>query len=213
MSSTGLSPSLPTRRQVAWAASIALVGSISFALLIFVLHFLRPDLDPLIYPTSRYAVGPYGFLMTAAFFSMSVASFALVVGLSHDVPAAVRSPVGLTLFGLWGIGVLVAMIFPMDAEGAAETLAGTIHDVSGPLAFLCMSSGVFLISQRFQQDDKWRPFYRTALFLSLLIWAGFIATFLSFVIQSGYLGVFQRFTLALLVTWMILTASRLLNRS
>jgi hypothetical protein len=50
-----------------------------------VLHFLRPDLNPISTPTSEYAVGPYGFLMTSAFFGMSLGSFALVIGLYRGV--------------------------------------------------------------------------------------------------------------------------------
>ena len=81
MSTTNLSPSVPTRTQLARTAMVALVGIAYFALIIVALHFLRPDLNPLSTPTSEYAVGPYGFLMTSAFFSMSLASFALVIGL------------------------------------------------------------------------------------------------------------------------------------
>ena len=81
MASTDLSPSLHTRQQVARAATIALVGAAYFVVIIVVLHFLRPDLNPIRRPTSEYALGQYGFLMTSAFFSMSLASFALVIGL------------------------------------------------------------------------------------------------------------------------------------
>ncbi len=212
MSSTNLSLNLQMRKQVAWAASIALVGSTYFALIIVVLHFLRPDLNPLSQPTSRYAVGPYGFLMTTAFFSMSVASFALVIGLSQGVAKSARSRAGLGLLGLWAVGVLIAMIFPMDVEGTPPTLAGMIHQISGPLTFLCVSLGVNLVSWRFKQDDQWRPFYRIALILALVLLAGFVWTFLSFVSQSEFFGLAQRITLGALVTWMLLTAARLLTR-
>jgi hypothetical protein len=119
---------------------------------------------------------------------------------------------GLALFGLWGVGVLVAMIFPMDIEGAPTTPAGIIHDVTGPVAFLSMSIGAFLISRRFQHDDLWRPLYRTALLLSLLLIAGYVATLVSFLMQSPILGLVQRFTLATLVIWMGLVASHMLTR-
>jgi hypothetical protein len=211
MSSTELSLNLQTRKQVAWAASIALMGSTYFALIIVALHFLRPDLNPIRLPTSQYAVRPYGFLMTTAFFSMSMASLALVVGLYHGVAQPARARLGLTLLGLWGVGVLIAMIFPMDAEGAPQTLAGTIHQINGPLAFLGVTLGVNLVTWRFKQDDTWHPYFRLALILSLVLLAGYIATFLSFVTDSGFIGLAQRITLAALVTWMLLTAARLLR--
>ena len=86
MSPTNLSPGLHTRTQLARIATVAPVGIVYFAVIIVALHFLRSDLDPMRRPTSEYAVGSYGFLMTSAFFSMSLGSFALVIGLYREVP-------------------------------------------------------------------------------------------------------------------------------
>jgi hypothetical protein len=41
--------------------------------------------------------------------------------------------VGLGFLVIWSIGLLVAAAFPIDLEGAPETLAGTIHSINGPL--------------------------------------------------------------------------------
>jgi hypothetical protein len=43
VASTDLSPSLRTRKQMARVATIALAGVAYFAVIIVVLHFLRPD--------------------------------------------------------------------------------------------------------------------------------------------------------------------------
>lgn len=209
MASTTLSSSLQTRKQVAGIATVSIAAVAYFAMIIVALHFLRPDLNPLSHPTSAYAVGPYGFLMTSAFFSMSMASLALVIGLYQGVPQLARSRIGLGLLGVWSVGVLIAMIFPIDLEGAPQTISGTIHQTSGPLTFLSLTAGMFLVSWRFKQDEKWRPFYRTALILSLVMLAAYIGTFLSFITGSGLLGLAQRIALATAVTWMILTAARL----
>ena len=188
---------------------VALVGIAYFALIIVALHFLRPDLNPLSTPTSEYAVGPYGFLMTSAFFSMSLASFALVIGLYQGVSQGARSRFGLALLGIWAVGVLIAMIFPIDPEGAPPTTSGTIHGINGPLAFLSLTAGTILVSRRFKQDEKWRPLHRTALILSLVMLAVFIATFVNIATGSGFAGLCQRIFLAAFVTWFFLTATRL----
>jgi hypothetical protein len=47
-------------------ALLAIVGVAVFLLLIAALHFLRPDVNPVVEPMSNYAVGPFGFLFTAA---------------------------------------------------------------------------------------------------------------------------------------------------
>jgi hypothetical protein len=212
MSSTDLSLNLQTSKQRAWAAPLALMGITLFVMIVFALHFLRPDLNPISRPVSRYAVGPYSFLMATAFFSLGVGSLALVVGLYQGIAPAARSSIGLTFLGLWGIGALISMIFRMDVEGALPTLAGTIHDISGPLMFLSLTLGVILVSWRFRLDDRWRPYFRIAMMLWVLILVGFVATFLSFITGSGLLGVIQRFTLTMMVSWMLLAASRLLIR-
>src|SRR5512146_3558512 len=105
MSSTSFSPRLPISKQVALTAAVAIAGVSYFAAAIVVLHFLRPDLNPISRPTSEYAVGPDGWLMTLAFFSLSVASFALVWGLTHAVSPPARSRIGLGLLGLGGRGL------------------------------------------------------------------------------------------------------------
>jgi hypothetical protein len=209
MSSTNLSPSLRTRTQLARVAKLAIVGIAYFALIIVALHFLRPDLNPLSRPTSEYAVGPYGFLMTSAFFSMSLASFALVIGLYQGVSQRARSRIGLALLGIWAVGVLIAMIFPIDPEGAPQTISGTIHRINGPVTFLSLTAGTILVSRRFKQDEKWRPFHRSALILSLVMLAVFIATFVNIATGSAFAGLCQRIFLAAFVTWFFLTATRL----
>jgi uncharacterized membrane protein YozB (DUF420 family) len=196
---------------------VAIVGVAYFAVIIVALHFLRPDLNPLSQPTSEYAVGPYGFLMTSAFFSMSLGSFALVTGLYQGVSQSARSRIGLGLLGIWAVGVLIALIFPIDPEGAPQTdpegapqtISGTIHGINGPLAFLSLTAGAILVSRRFRQDEKWRPFHRAALILSLVMLAVFIATFVNIATESGFAGLCQRIFLAAFVTWFFLTAVRL----
>jgi hypothetical protein len=154
MASTTLSPSLGATKQVARIATVGFVGITYFVVIIVALHFLRPDLNPIQRPTSEYAVGPYGGLMSSAFFSMSVACWALIIGLSQGVSQPARSRIGLGLMGLWGVGVLIAMIFPIDPDGAPQTLSGTIHRINGPLAFLSLTVGVILVSRRFKHDDS-----------------------------------------------------------
>src|SRR5215211_356099 len=213
MASTNLSPSLRTRTQLARIATVAIVGVAYFVVIIVVLHFLRPDLNPIRRPTSEYAVGQYGFLMSSAFFSISLASFALVIGLHQGISQRARSQVGLGLLGVWGVGVLIAMSFPIDPEGAPQTISGTIHRINGPLAFLSLTAGTILVSRRFKQDGLWRPIHRTAVILSLVMLAAFIATILNIATASGFAGLSQRIFLVAFVTWFLLTAARLRSTS
>jgi hypothetical protein len=50
-------------RVTMFLALLAIVGIADFLLNVAVLHFLRPDVNPVLDPISNYAVGPYGFLL------------------------------------------------------------------------------------------------------------------------------------------------------
>jgi hypothetical protein len=54
-------------------AAIALAGIAYFAVVLVGLHFLHTDTNALARPTSDYAVGRYGNVMTSAFLALAVA--------------------------------------------------------------------------------------------------------------------------------------------
>jgi len=193
--------------------TLALICITYFVFAIVVLHFLRPDLNPMSRPTSEYAVGEYGFLMTTAFLGMSVASLSLLIGLYKIMPQRIRSRIGLILLGVWGVGVLVAMSFPINPAGTDLTTISTIHRINGPLIFLCLTFSTILISRRFSRDENWRPLYRSALILSLGLLTLFIITAVNAVTKSGFEGLCQRVFLIVFVTWFILTTRHLRSTS
>jgi hypothetical protein len=209
MSSTSLSLGLQSSKQLARISTVALAGIAYFVLAVVALHFLRSADDPVRQTTSEYAVGSYGYLMTSAFLSVSLASLALVIGLYQGTTPSARSRTGLALLGIWAVGVLIAMIFPIDLTDAPRTTAGTIHRITGPLAFLSLSFGAILVSRRLKQDDNWRPIHRFALTLSVFMLAAFIVTGLNIATDSGFAGLFQRIVLVAFVTWFVLLAARL----
>jgi hypothetical protein len=65
------------RKPLATLATIAIVGTAYFVVAVAALHFLSPDINPIQRRTSEYAAGPFGYLMTSAFVSLSLASWAL----------------------------------------------------------------------------------------------------------------------------------------
>jgi hypothetical protein len=188
---------------------LALLAFSYFVLIIVVMHFLRPDHDPIRRPTSEYAVGPYGFLMTSAFIIMSLGSLALVVGLYRGVSEPARSTIGLSLLGVWVLGLLVAATFPIDLEGTPPTTSGTVHRINGPITFLSLTVGAILVSRRLKHDENWLPVHRIALFLSLLMLAEFIVNAVSIASGAGYPGLGQRVFIVTFVAWLALMAARL----
>ena len=68
-------------RMTMFVALLAIAGIADYLLNIAALHFLRPDVNPELEPISNYAVGPFGFLLTAADIGGSLAALALTLGL------------------------------------------------------------------------------------------------------------------------------------
>lgn len=201
-----------TGKQLSVLGAVAIVATSYFLVIIAALNFLSPDISPVDRPTSEYATGPFGYLMTSAFVALSIATWALVIGLRQDLPGAGVHRVGLVFLGVWGIGLLVAAAFQIDPEGAAQTVAGTIHRINGPITFLSLTIGTNLVSRGFRDHVSWRPIYRFASVLALLMIPLFIAGGLTAAREAGA-GVAQRIFIVTFGTWFLLTATRLRSRS
>src|SRR5829696_3386567 len=87
-------------RVAGFLALLAIVGVVDYLLNVAALHLVRPDVNAVLEPVSNYAVGPYGFLLTAADIGGSLAALALTFGLYLSIAPPGRSYVGLFLLGL-----------------------------------------------------------------------------------------------------------------
>src|SRR5919106_7003483 len=188
-------------------ALLAIVGVAVFLLLLAALHFLRPDVNPVVEPMSNYAVGPYRFLFTAADIGYGLAALALTLGLYLNIAPPGRSYLGLFLLGLYGVSVLLAGIFPIDVGGEATTF-GIIHNIVGNISFIGFPIAVILLSLGMGKDERWRSFRRPALALSLVVVPTVILTIVGFKLGIGY-GVTQRIANVAGLVWMLAVALHL----
>ena len=205
MSSNNLSSHILPAKQVARIATFAIVGIAYFLIAVIALHFLRPHYNPIRRLVSEYAVGPYAFLMTSAFFGLSLGSLALVIGLYQAVSRTWRSWLGLFFFGTWAVGIMIAGIFPVGSKNALTT--ASIHELASILSFFSLVIAALLLSWHFKQDEKWSSFHRPALILSVLMLLALIGFF--WFVNTAYGGLSQRIFIAMVLMWLLLTASRL----
>ncbi len=176
------------------------------AVVIVVLHPLRPDLDPYNRAISEYVNGPYGALMTITFFSQTLGSLALAAIVIRVGLRQRRARIGSVLFIVAAIGGAAAGVFPTDpASPYPQTTTGEIHAVAGLIRFLSLSLALPLLSSALGTSPHWRRVGKALTFLATL----FVITFLGSIFVLANLNLFglgQRVFIAMLLVWMSIAA-------
>lgn len=129
------------------AARVAIVAIISYQILLVLLIFLRPDLDPSWHSISEWAIGPYGWLMTLAFWLSSVSYAALLVMLRKQIHGMLGR-VGLGMLTICAIGAFAVGVFttdPMPFRSPMSTV-GILHVVFGTTQLVLLPFSALLIN-------------------------------------------------------------------
>jgi Protein of unknown function (DUF998) len=110
------------------AALVAAIAAAVDLLVLGLLHFVSPEVDPMSRPVSEYALGDFGWLAAIGTVAQGVGAIALAVALRRQRAAAML----LLVFGLMKLAL---PLFPVDALGAPATSAGRVHNWLGNLTF------------------------------------------------------------------------------
>jgi hypothetical protein len=199
-------PAIVQAKHVARLALIAIGGIVYFVVAVSVLHFLRPEYNPINHAVSNYAVGPYGYLMTTAFFVLALSVFAMAFGLFRSIALTNPSRVAILLLCLASIGAAVMGVFPGDAHALhpPATITGIIHWTAAGISFLSIMIAAFLLSDSFKTDKRWYVFRRPCLILALaMVGALLLYGILALV---GWIGIGQRIYLAVCLLWLLVLA-------
>ena len=195
-------------RVTMFLALLTIMGIAAYLLNLTALHFLRPDVNPVLEPISTYgAVGPYGFLFVAALLGNGLGALALMLGLYLGIAPRGRSYIGLFFLGLYGVSELMAAIFKLDVGGEA-TMVGTIHNIVGNISFFAFPIAVILLSLGMGKDERWRSFRIPALTLAGIVVLTVVLTMVGFNIGIGF-GVTQRLANLAVMLWMLVVALHL----
>src|SRR5947207_2012413 len=199
-------PAICQAKQVAWLALIAIGGMVYFIVAIVWLHFLRPEYNPINHAVSNYAVGPYGYLMSAAFYVLALSIFALALGLLRSIALTNLSRIAILLLCLAGIGMVAMGIFPGDVNALhpPATITGVVHWTAAGISFLSIMSAAFLLSSSFKSDERWQRFQRPFFLLALaMVGALLLYGILALV---GWIGIGQRIYIAVCLLWLLALA-------
>jgi hypothetical protein len=214
-------------------ATIALIAFAYFVIAVTALYFLNPQYSLVTSFTGNYDLGMYEFLIASIFFSLGLGSLALVIGLYQEMAQSARSWIGFLLLAIFGIGmmmagifpandggstvphmttVLLAGVFPVEVQATPETIFSFIHIIAILGSLFSLSLAAILLSWRFRHEEKWRSIYRFSLILALVMIAAsillFQAIFLINYTEFGFSLSLKLLTFSSLL-WLFLIATRL----
>ena len=171
------------------------LGVLGFAVLVIILHFLRPEMNPIRIAISDYAIGPYGFLMTLAFLLRGLGVASLVAGIASST-GILRSRAGLVLLSLITVGSFLVAIFPADRQNLTALV---IHSLSALLNFICLGIAALVWSRRFRTDPGHRDRARTSLILG---WLMLLSTVGFWAVLGSWSGLVERILEVFIISWL-----------
>lgn len=186
-------------------ASVAIIGFLLFLAIMFLFHFIQPELNPLTRFGSEYVVGRMGWLMNIAFFCFAIGLASLTYAFNQSLKPPTKSRTGEILLGISTLGVLGSGIFNADLQGADSTTTGALHDLSGFLLFLTIIPAIIIFSRRFRLSNLLKNEYRVLWFFSLLLPLLFLSMIFVFA-PLHLVGLGQRIFLMVMFSWLILAA-------
>jgi hypothetical membrane protein len=147
MATIGITPraTFPLART---AARVSIAAVVTYQVLLAVVIFIRPEIDPARHPISEYAIGRLGWIMVLAFLCSALSYASLVVALSSQPLGRVGSiGRGLLLvctLGTVGVGVFVAD--PIATPMERLSTIGTLHVITGSSALVLLPVAALLIN-------------------------------------------------------------------
>jgi hypothetical membrane protein len=182
---TGVIAGNGSTRFVTVAKRIVFICAACFVIVIILLHILQPEFDPRFRFMSEYALGDYGWLMTAAFFFLGLAPLIAAVGLRKLNEKSWSARIGLGLLIVGAIFIWLAGIFKDSIP----------HLLASVVVFPSLVMAVFFLSWTFGRATRWQ---KVMLFIAL----GMLVLFLSMVADVGMPGLQQRVFIFLFLLWL-----------
>ena len=193
------------------ALVLTVVGIGVYIVLDIVAQLLPPHYSPISQAESDLAVGPYGYVMTINFVVRGVVAFAFLLGLLGATRLGRTAQGSAALVAVWGAGAFVLAVFPADV-GSVATVHGTIHGLTGLIAFAGGAFGTLLFSRHFTDEPRLRGVASTAWTVGALAVVMYFVTVVALHTQflGSVLGLVERIFIGLVLLWMLVVSIQLL---
>jgi hypothetical protein len=171
------------------AARLAIGFIIAYQLILILLIFIRPDLDPSWHTISEWAIGRHGWVMSMAFIISALSYAALWILLKSQV-RGLTGNIGTALLFICVIGTIGVAVFTTDPYPPDFTITKTLlHTICGGSAMFLLPFAALLININLAlKNNAWLPARNILLWtavLPLLALIGFILHLSIFVMPLG----------------------------
>ena len=163
------------------AAKFTLMAGIGFLLLLFLLHFIKPEFDPSWHFISEYAIGENGWIMMIAFLLLAAGYVSLFVAIRSQISKGIWGRIGLALILISATGLAIGGIFTTDPVTTANenlTISGVLHNLGGTLG-MAMPFAALLITLKLVKNPGWASAKKPLIWATVFALAGFIISFAS----------------------------------
>ena len=201
------------------SAYAAIVFAATFLIILFLLHFLKPELDPSWRMISEYEIGRFGWLMRLAFFAWGASVIAMLLTVWPSL-----QPVAGTIARWWFVLIAIALfgagIFKTDPiTDLTDSAVNKLHTICGALVILSFPIAATLAVLSLLGDPAWSASQALLLIATALTWVGVVAYFASITIsmkrdpsagRSGptiRMGWPNRFMVVMYIVWIIVVAA------
>ncbi|MDQ2719414.1 MAG: DUF998 domain-containing protein [Bacteroidota bacterium] len=206
------------------AAKLSMIAIITYQVLLIVLIFLRPDLDPTWHTISEWAIGKYGWVMTLAFFISAISYASLLVAIKSETKG-ILGRIGIILFFICVVGTFGVGTFTTDSIEmiATPTSRGLFHIIFGSVALMLFPFAALIISLNIARKNKeWYSSKQILLWSAGIPLFGFLCFMLYTAIyvmpmgQSAYgpgvnIGLPPRFAFLTYAIWIVILATQIIK--
>ncbi len=149
---------------------------------------------------SEGALVRFGWLQTAAFLVLGVASVLLAQALRREWQSR-GGVVATVLIAVWGVAVVLCGIFPVDEGAKGETTAAAIHLMAALVAFVALVVAMWVASFAFRHSEGWASWSRTSIVVSVVATAAFFLVGAA-PQESSWGGYAQRGFVVVVLAWL-----------
>jgi hypothetical membrane protein len=199
---------------IAIGAAAGVIGPLLFVVGFVVQGLFRVgEYDPIAETVSALEAGPNGWIQQLNFVVFGVLMMIFGVGLAAGLRTS-RRRIAAVIGVWWGIGLLLAGLFPLRESSDGQTYDATgVHHLNGVVFFLSIWVGLAALSWCLRTERDWRGLSRYALITSVASALLFVAMVVLAIPSSAPLhpwaGLGQRLVLAVWFACLIPLAVRL----